>query len=239
MINMDVLDSIKTNNSTYSIGQDITSLSLNGVIYKLGKDRNTVGKNNAIGLNTSHPSIAFTTVESIENTLPIGESNTHICMRVPDGYYNGSSYIGALNSKMANLIPANIKWGISIAGVTGTAETYVQTYGTIKSSSSKLNFIDNRGISRSYYYINVALTEASGSIVPTMLNIHNLAKDRIECFTDFWGGYLLDFSLSNTIYTFNLKTNGNFKWSETVVQFPVCEGNTNYQYCICGKWHRK
>lgn len=238
---MDVLDSIKINNSIYSIGQDITSISLNGTVYKLGKDRNTVGKNNAIGLNTSYPSTAFTKVESIQNTVPIGESNTHICMRVPDGYYDGSSFIGAVNSKMANLVPANIKWGVTIGGVTGTSNAYVSSHGIITSSSAKVGFKDREGVTRNFYFITVSMDMGNGNCMPGFFTVQRIGGDyrRMEFLTDLWSGFLIDYDAGNKSHVFALETNGYFKWNSGTVQIPVSTPGVEYEWSVAGKWYKK
>ena len=238
---MDVLDSIKINNSIYSIGQDITSISLNGTVYKLGKDRNTVGKNDAIGLNTSYPSTAFTKVESIQNTLPIGESDTHICMRVPNGYYDGSSFIGAVNSKMANLVPANIKWGVTIGGVTGIANAFASQYGTTTSSSTKVGFKDAAGVIRNFYFITVSMDMGTGNCQPRFFTAKRVGGDykRMEFFTDLWNGFLIEYGTIYTTHAFALENNGYFKWNSGTVQIPVTTPGVEYEWCVSGKWYNK
>lgn len=56
-------------------------------------DRNTVGKNGAIGINTSYPTVALNPGDGLQ-TNPALNGVKYTAIRVPEGKYNGQSYVG-------------------------------------------------------------------------------------------------------------------------------------------------
>lgn len=85
-------------------------------------NRSVVGKNNAVGISSTYPNIAMVPgsngqVNTATNSLQYAN------IMVPEGYYNGSTYVGIAPSSLASGmgITANkIAQGQTIAGVAGT-----------------------------------------------------------------------------------------------------------------------
>ena len=86
------------------------------------KNRNTVGKNDAIGISDNYSQVAMTEGSAPQiNIAKDGKSYFSICPK--SGYYNGNSYVGALTSKVASvggLTGNKMISGQSAFGVSGT-----------------------------------------------------------------------------------------------------------------------
>lgn len=64
-------------------------------------DRNTVGRNSAIGINQNYPLVALNKGSFQQYTMAL-DGKEYFCICVPKGYYNGNSYVGILKSEIPN-----------------------------------------------------------------------------------------------------------------------------------------
>lgn len=237
---MSTLSNSFINESVLELGQEITKINFNNIVYNIGKDRNTVGVNDAIGITTSSPTVALNKGLNYLTAKAL-DGNNYMTIKVPDGYYNGKSYVGVSPSSIPNLIPANIKWGIIIGGVTGTSESFISTYGNVTSSSTKVGFKDITGVTRNYYYITVPMDTTTGNCVPAFFTAQRTGGEfkRMEFFTDLWNGFIIDYDTGNTCWGFALENNNYFKWNSETVQIPVLTPGVTYQWSVAGRWYKK
>lgn len=85
-------------------------------------DRNTVGKNGCVGMNSSYPEFAFSYGSSPQITSLLNGARA-FAIHTPYGFYDGSSYIGVNQGDVANAIGLTadkIKSGQQILGITGS-----------------------------------------------------------------------------------------------------------------------
>lgn len=85
-------------------------------------DRNTVGKNDCIGMNSTYPTVAFT-YGSIPQCTTLLNGIPALAIQVPYGHYNGSTYVGAGQRAVASAIGLRadiIRSGNQILGISGT-----------------------------------------------------------------------------------------------------------------------
>lgn len=66
-------------------------------------DRNTVGKNACIGMNSNFPEVALSR-SSQEQVTHALDGNDYVAMQPPYGVYWGQSYVGALKKDICNLL---------------------------------------------------------------------------------------------------------------------------------------
>ena len=57
-------------------------------------ERNVVGRNGAISINSSWPTVALHPNDTSAQFNQASDKKNYICINVPRGYYNGSSYVG-------------------------------------------------------------------------------------------------------------------------------------------------
>lgn len=87
------------------------------------KDRNTVGKNGAVGISDTYPTIAITPGDTLQINQAT-DDNYYFAIQPEAGYYNGGSYVGALRSEVASvggLTAAKLMQNQSAFGISGTA----------------------------------------------------------------------------------------------------------------------
>lgn len=114
---MEEIKKTTLDSSTYINGKTISKINMDGTIYNIGKNRNTVGYNECIGINADYPSIALSIGSDPQTGVGLnGQRYTSI--KVVDGMYDGTSYIG-VKSDDVNLISSNIRSGVNIFGVDG------------------------------------------------------------------------------------------------------------------------
>ena len=111
------LTKLRLNSNEYALGSSITKINVNGSIYGIGKDRNTVGVNGAIGMNNSYPNLALNIGSTSQNTIA-KDGNRYAAIQVPDGLYNGGSYVGVKTTDVG-IYESDIRHGKSIFGVVG------------------------------------------------------------------------------------------------------------------------
>ena len=111
------LTKLRLNSNVYALGSSITKINVNGTIYGIGKDRNTVGVNGAIGINDSYPNVALNIGTIPQNTIA-KDGNRYAAIQVPDGSYNGESYVGVKTSDVG-INESDIRYGKSIFNVVG------------------------------------------------------------------------------------------------------------------------
>ena len=111
------LTKLRLNSNEYALGSTITKINVNGTIYGIGKDRNTVGVNGAIGINDSYPNVALNIGTTPQNTIA-KDGNRYAAIQVPDGSYNGESYVGVKTADVG-IYESDIRYGKSIFNVVG------------------------------------------------------------------------------------------------------------------------
>lgn len=66
-------------------------------------DRSTVGRNSAIGINAQYNNVALIVGHTPQNSLAV-DGKEYFCIGVPEGYYNGKSYVGILHSTAKSIV---------------------------------------------------------------------------------------------------------------------------------------
>ena len=88
-------------------------------------DRNTVGKNGCVGMNSSYPKVAFSYSSPQVTTLLDGARA--LAILAPYGHYNGGTYVGANQDDVANAIGLRadilVSWA-NVLGIQGTNKGY-------------------------------------------------------------------------------------------------------------------
>ena len=85
-------------------------------------DRNTVGKNGAVGMASNFAAVAITPVTRNTQAHANVDGVNRLCLQPPAGYYDGNSYVGETFAKVASTIglnEANLCAGSSVLGITG------------------------------------------------------------------------------------------------------------------------
>ena len=114
-------------------------------------DRNTVGKNGAVGASSSFPRVAVTPVERDTQAWQNTDGVKRLYLKPPAGFYNGESYVGETYAKVASTIglnEGNLCAGNSVLDVTGRGHA-VAMFATIG---------DNRWSGGSYNRMKLAWT---------------------------------------------------------------------------------
>ena len=114
-------------------------------------DRNTVGKNGAVGASSSFPSVAVTPVERDTQAWQNTDGVKRLYLKPPAGFYNGESYVGDSYATVARVIglnEGNLCAGNSVLDVTGSGHA-VAMFATIG---------DNRWSGGSYNRLKLAYT---------------------------------------------------------------------------------
>ena len=114
-------------------------------------DRNTVGKNGAVGASSSFPSVAVTPVERDTQAWQNTDGVKRLYLKPPAGFYNGESYVGDSYATVARVIglnEGNLCAGSSVLDVTGRGHA-VAMFATIG---------DNRWSGGSYNRLKLAYT---------------------------------------------------------------------------------
>lgn len=88
-------------------------------------DRNTVGKNGAIGINARYPSVALTVGDNAQVGTAL-DGNSYLAIRAPKGEYKGESYVGAAKTSAAAAlgVPSSVQYSFS-----GSAYVHAYTLG--------------------------------------------------------------------------------------------------------------
>ena len=114
-------------------------------------DRNTVGKNGAVGASSAYPSVAVTPVERDTQAYQNTDGVKRVFLKPPKGYYNGETYVGDSYATVARVIglnEGNLCAGSSVLDVTGRGHA-VAMFATIG---------DNRWSGGSYNRMKLAWT---------------------------------------------------------------------------------
>ena len=96
-------------------------------------DRNTVGKNGAVGASSAYPSVAVTPVERDTQAYQNTDGVKRVYLKPPKGYYNGETYVGDSYATVARVIglnEGNLCAGSSVLDVTGRGHA-VAMFATI------------------------------------------------------------------------------------------------------------
>ena len=116
------------NASDYNVAEGLTFYGwTSNLVTGTLPDRNTVGKNGAVGMNSNYPNIAFTygSVPQITSLLNGGRA---FAVQVPWGWYSGSTYVGMNVSDITGVLSPTIKyagriWANGYANGSGHNET--------------------------------------------------------------------------------------------------------------------
>lgn len=113
-ININGIMKLNLNGTLYNLGLDTSDGNIRTtdeivqgqIAYSKGKkytgtlpDRNTVGRNSAIGVNQNYPLVALNKGSFLQYTMAL-DRKEYFCICVPKGYYNGNSYVGILKSEI-------------------------------------------------------------------------------------------------------------------------------------------
>lgn len=112
-ININRIMKLNLNGTLYNLGLDTSNATASEsdifqgkTAYVNGKriigtlpDRNTVGRNSAIGVNQNYPLVALNKGSFQQYTMAL-DGKEYFCICVPKGYYNGNSYVGILKSEI-------------------------------------------------------------------------------------------------------------------------------------------
>lgn len=109
-------------------------------------DRNTVGKNGAVGMASNFPAVAITPVTRNTQAHANVDGVNRLCLQPPAGYYDGNSYIGETYGTVASAIglnEANLCAGSSVLGITGRGHAVAMfaTVGDTRWSGGSYNRI--------------------------------------------------------------------------------------------------
>lgn len=184
------LTKLRLNSNEYALGSTITKININGTIYGIGKDRNTVGVNGAISINSGAPTIALTVGEFPQTNVAL-DGNRYTAIRVLDGSYNGTSYIGVKSSDV-NLVDYNIRSGVNVFGTIGNftsdanlpASAVVESYHGYAQGNHIYGSIPKRsevgyngviGISAAFPYVGFIKNEENFQYVRTTSGEDSLA----------------------------------------------------------------
>lgn len=72
-------------------------------------DRNTVGKNDCVGMNSNYPNVAFTYGDGSQITSLLNGGRA-FAIQVPWGWYSGSTYVGMNVSDITGVLSPTIKY---------------------------------------------------------------------------------------------------------------------------------
>ena len=116
------------NASDYNVAEGLTFYGwTSNLVTGTLPDRNTVGKNGCVGMNSNYPNIAFTygSVPQITSLLNGGRA---FAVQVPWGWYSGSTYVGMNVSDITGVLSPTIKyagriWANGYANGSGHNET--------------------------------------------------------------------------------------------------------------------
>ena len=119
-------------NSKLALADATPATVLEGKTFYAGSDktlktgdiltRNQVGKNGAVGMAPSFPSVAVTPVERDTQAYQNTDGVNRLCLQPPAGYYSGESYVGETFAKVASTIglnDGNLCAGNTVLGITG------------------------------------------------------------------------------------------------------------------------
>ena len=112
-------------------------------------NRNTVGKNGAVGISQYYPSAPVTPVAANTQTNQNMDGVNRLCLQPPAGWYSGESYVGDSYASVASVIglnDGNLCAGNTVLGITGRGHA-VAMFATIG---------DNRWSGGSYNRLKLA-----------------------------------------------------------------------------------
>lgn len=112
-------------------------------------DRNTVGKNGAVGASTAFPRVAVTPVERDTQAYQNTDGVKRVYLKPPKGYYSGESYVGDSYASVASAI------GLTAAKL-GAGETVLDVNGTSHAVAMFATIGDNRWSGGSYNRLKLA-----------------------------------------------------------------------------------
>ena len=121
-----VASNLLENKTAYVNGEKITGTML---------DRNTVGKNDAVGMNTSYPTIASNPTSSNLQYAANTDGVNRICVRPQPGYYNGTHYVSVPATSFGTATANQV-----LSGVTFTSASGLKKTGTLDATTEVLNF---------------------------------------------------------------------------------------------------
>lgn len=99
--------------------------------------RNTVGQNEAVGMDPAYPTVAITPVTQNTQAHANVDGVNRLCLQPPAGYYRGDSYVGETFAKVASAI------GLTAAKL-GAGETVLDVKGTSHAVAMFATIGDNR-----------------------------------------------------------------------------------------------
>lgn len=139
-------------------------------------DRNKVGKNDCIGMNSSYPAVALSVGANLQTTSAL-DGNTYVAMQPPKGEYNGESYVGVLKGDVVNLVKSEITSSV-IDGMTVSQTQTSSYYSDTASQSFNVNTTITKGlmilaIQRDSTAVSLSgVTTSSGSLSRLNLTKH-------------------------------------------------------------------
>ena len=119
-----------------AIASGFTAYNSSGKITGTMKDRNTVGQNGVVGMNSSYPNVASNPTDSNLQYCTNTDGYERICVQPPEGYYVGGSYVSIPAANFGTATENQV-----LRGYTFTSASGLNKAGTLDAIESNFTVV--------------------------------------------------------------------------------------------------
>lgn len=156
-------------------------------------------------------------------------SNIGVGYHIPEGYHNGTGYVGLNTTERNKLIPENIKNGVTILGVTGNLQTGGSSGGKQIKTSTTINPSFSTGLTTIDKLVLYA-KEIKGTGVVSVIY-----EGGSSCTLTFCGDHSIYMSGCKTKASYDFTVNGGtFEWKGQQAQACAFQNGVTYYWIAIG-----
>lgn len=146
---------------------------------------------------------------------------------IPQGYHNGTGYVGVDSTEKAKIIPENIKNGVSIFGVIGTLQS--GTNGKQLKIGSTSSTTINTELTTIDKFILYTSSLTSIGLISTVY------EGNSSCITTFCGDYSVYMKACGIVQSTDFSIDGGtFVWKGATAQATAFQTNVTYSWMAIG-----
>lgn len=195
-------------------------------------DRNTVGKNGCVGMNSNYPNVAFS-YGSVPQITSLLNGRRAFAIMVPWGWYQGSTYVGCDWDTLLNTIGNKGAWGTTInpGGSVTIPQGYHNGSGVVRANNPasgwRMRYFGGNA-DNLYHSQVIGAPDGNGTYAWGCSGYVYWGNENTHLAFDFQGQSYPD-KMGN--YNNFMFYGTNYFDSKTTLGYRIWGGNLNFYYC--------